>query len=271
MKYDEKLDFLINTLISESKQYQNIDINKFEDKRVLLRSLMNARLPKSISKEFLDVQNDFLRDEVINKGVVKLNDIKTIKEEFNSKNEFASKISIWQGDITRLQVGAIVNAANSQMLGCFIPCHKCIDNAIHSVAGVQLREVCNEYMQQKRVYNGDYVESTGSAMLTKAFNLPSEYVLHTVGPIVGNKLNDSLRQHLKNCYKSCLTLALEKGIKSIAFCCISTGEFRFPNEEAAKIAFEAVKGFMKQNGENFDRIIFNVFKDVDYDIYKNLL
>lgn len=271
MQQKERLDYLISTLISESKQYQKINLSKVEDKRGLLRSLMNVRLPKQISKEFLDVQNDFLKQEIIDKGIVKLNEIPTIEEEFNSKNEFGSKISIWQGDITRLEVGAIVNAANAQMLGCFIPQHKCIDNAIHSVAGIQLREACNDYMQQKRKLNANYEEPTGTAMLTGAFNLPSQYVLHTVGPIVSNKLNDSLKQDLKNCYKSCLTLALENGIRTLAFCCISTGEFRFPNDEAAKIAVETVNEFMKQNRDSFDRFIFNVFKDVDYAIYVRLL
>ncbi|WP_461206608.1 protein-ADP-ribose hydrolase [Clostridium sp. DL1XJH146] len=271
MTQDERLDYLLSALISESKQYQNIDLNKVGDKRELLRSLMNVRLPKTISKEFFEIQDDFLRQEVINKGIVKFNEIKTIDEEFNSKNKFANKISIWQGDITRLEVDAIVNAANSQMLGCFVPCHGCIDNAIHSVSGVQLREVCNEYMQKKRKNTVNYEEPTGSAMLTKGFNLPCQYVLHTVGPIVGNRLNNSLKQDLKNCYKGCLTIALENGVRSLAFCCISTGEFRFPNDEAAKIAIESINEFMEQNIDSIDRIVFNVFKDIDYELYKQLL
>lgn len=179
---------------------------------------------------------------------------------------------LWQGDITRLQVGAIVNAANSQMLGCFIPCHRCIDNAIHSAAGIQLRCECNTIMNQRRIrYGRDYEEPTGTATLTRAYNLPCDYVIHTVGPIVGYRLTDALRQDLRNCYKNVLTCAKEHEIRSVAFCCISTGEFHFPNDEAAKIAVETVTAFLQESPDAFDRIIFNVFKDTDKEIYEALL
>ena len=164
-----------------------------------------------------------------------------------------------------------MNAANSQMLGCFVPCHKCIDNAIHSAAGVQLREECNAYIQERRRENKHYEEPTGSAVITKGYNLPCKYVIHTVGPIVGFRLTDELRQDLKNCYQSCLDIAVKNDIRSIAFCCISTGEFHFPNDEAAKIAMETVEEFLRAHSEDIDRVVFNVFKDIDLDIYADLV
>jgi len=177
---------------------------------------------------------------------------------------------LWQGDITKLEVGAIVNAANSQMLGCFVPCHKCIDNVIHSAAGIELREECNHYMNLKKEKDRFYEEPTGSAVVTNGYNLPCKYVIHTVGPIVHSKLTDDLKDDLYNCYHSCLQAAIDHGIRTIAFCCISTGEFRFPNEEAAKIALKSIQEFLDFNAEKIDRIVFNVFKDVDFKIYKSL-
>ncbi|MDE7206992.1 MAG: macro domain-containing protein, partial [Lachnospiraceae bacterium] len=188
-----------------------------------------------------------------------------------SKAPFADRISLWQGDITRLKTGAIVNAANSQMLGCFVPCHRCIDNAIHSAAGMQLREECYHIMQKKRMqYGRQYEEATGTATLTKAYNLPCDYVIHTVGPIVYGELNEALRQDLQNCYESALKCCVENNIKSIAFCCISTGEFHFPNAEAAEIAVQTVTEFL-QTDTRIERVIFNVFKQEDYDIYRAIL
>lgn len=183
----------------------------------------------------------------------------------------ADKLSLWQGDITRLQVGAIVNAANSQMLGCFVPCHRCIDNAIHSAAGMQLREECSHIMQEKRMRFGrQYEEPVGSAVLTKAYNLPCEHVIHTVGPIVYGELTDALREDLRRCYESVLLCCAEHGIRTVAFCCISTGEFHFPNGEAAEIAVKAVTDFLESHGDAMDRVIFNVFKDSDREIYERI-
>lgn len=267
---DEKLDYLVEELCKDSIEYKNMKVNK-EDRRMAMRSLMNIRMPKPISKEFLKIQDEFLKEEAVEKGIVNLDDIKTIREEYKSKMSYADKISIWQGDITRLAVDAIVNAANSQMLGCFVPCHKCIDNAIHSSAGIELRQECYEYMQEKRKIDLEYEEPTGSAVVTSAYNLPCKYVIHTVGPIVYDKLTDELREDLKNCYLSCLNSAIKHGIRSIAFCCISTGEFHFPNGEAAKIAINTVNDFLQTHEEYIDRIIFNVFKDYDLNIYKKLI
>jgi len=193
-----------------------------------------------------------------------------VKEQLGVRFAYADKISLWQGDITRLQVDAIVNAANSQMLGCFVPCHKCIDNAIHSAAGIQLRDECNRYMQQKRIKNEGYEEPTGSAMVTKGYNLPCKHVIHTVGPIVYGELNDSLRNDLCSCYRACLEAAMSNNIRTIAFCCISTGEFRFPNDEAAKIAVSVIREFLGEHSQKFDKIIINVFKDYDLAIYEKL-
>lgn len=271
MSQDERLDYLVNALKSGSDEYEKVQVPKL-DRRKIMRSLMNIRMPKPMSEDFLNVQNSFLQEEAMKKGIVTLQNIPTIKQQYHSKHAYADKISIWQGDITRLAVDAIVNAANSQMLGCFVPCHGCIDNAIHSAAGVELRQECFNYMNnQRNKYGDNYEEPTGKAMITSGYNLPCYYVIHTVGPIVGWKLTDGLRNDLRNCYKSCLEAALNKSIRSIAFCCISTGEFRFPNDEAADIAIDTVTELLKEHEDSFDRIIFNVFKDTDKEIYEERL
>ena len=259
MNKEEKINYLINTLINEDSKYKNIKIPiDYNDKVNLLRSLMNVREPKRISEEFLKVQDEFLKEQAIEKGIVTLEDIETIPSN--------NKISIYQGDITRLKVDGIVNAANSQLLGCFVPCHGCIDNIIHFCAGLQLRDECNEIMKKQ-----SHPEETGKAKITSAYNLPSKYVIHTVGPIVYGDLTTKLEMDLESCYKSILECAVENNIRSLAFCCISTGEFNFPNIRAAEIAISTVNEFLKVNEDKFDRIIFNVFKDIDYDIYKKLL
>ena len=273
--YDtEKTDILLEKLKEDSTEYKKLETNGYslEEKKNAIRSLMNIRMPRELSDELLNLQNEYLKEELNAKGVVSLSDIPTIKEQFNSKFPHAHKISLWQGDITRLKVGAIVNAANSQMLGCFVPCHRCIDNAIHSFAGMQLREECNTIMSQRRIkYGGSYEAPTGTATLTLGYNLPCDYVIHTVGPIVYNGLNDSLCQDLENCYENVLKCCLEHDIKSVAFCCISTGEFHFPNERAAEIAVETVTRFLEKHADCMERIIFNVFKDSDKYIYENAL
>ena len=233
---------------------------------------MNIRMPGAMAPEVLEVQDEFLREEAAEKGIVTLEEIPTAVRQYGSRKPFGDKISIWQGDITRLQVGAIVNAANSQMLGCFHPCHGCIDNAIHSAAGIELREACSQYMEHRKVqYGKEYEEPTGRAVLTEGYNLPAEYVIHTVGPIVYGNLTEKLKEDLRNCYKNILKCCVEHGIRSVAFCCISTGEFHFPNDEAARIAVAEVRKYLEKHQEDFDRVIFNVFKDVDRELYEDLV
>lgn len=274
MKGTEKTDIFLEKLKADSAEYKELETKGYspEEKKNAIRSLMNIRMPRELSDELLDLQNQYLQEERKIKGVVTLADIPTIKEQFDSKASCAGKVSLWQGDITRLEVGAIVNAANSQMLGCFVPCHRCIDNAIHSAAGMQLREECSHIMNHRRMkYGRNYEEPTGTATLTNAYNLPCKYVIHTVGPIVYGRLNDKLCQDLQNCYENVLQCCLEHHIKSVAFCCISTGEFHFPNEKAAEIAWETVTAFLEKHGEYMERVIFNVFKDSDRNIYERRL
>lgn len=219
--------------------------------RKLLRALMNVRPPMPLDENFLKLQDEILSAEVLERGVVKFSDIP----------EVAPNIKIWQGDITRLEVDAIVNAANSALLGCFVPLHGCIDNAIHSAAGLQLRDAC------AKISNGN--EPTGCAKITPAFNLPSKFVIHTVGPIIYNPPPSRAEENLlARCYTSCLELAAENNLKSVAFCCISTGEFHFPNRRAAEIAVATLKNFLDKNKIG---VVFNVFKDLDAQIYREIL
>lgn len=266
-------DQLLQMLMEDSVSYKDLEIpGEEEEKQRLIRSLMNIRMPKKVSGELLNIQDDYLKEQLHKKGIVDLSDIPTIKEAYGNSTFFAEKISIWQGDITRLKVGAIVNAANSKMLGCFVPCHKCIDNAIHSGAGMQLREECHSIMEERRIrYGRDYEEPTGTSTLTKAYNLPCDYVIHTVGPIVYGELNEGLCKELRNCYENVLKCCVKNGIRSVAFCCISTGEFHFPNGEAAKIAVDTVTEFLKENDDCMERVIFNVFKDSDREIYRKII
>lgn len=270
---EERLDFLLQKFKEDSVQYRQLEVeDDYENKRMALRSLMNIRMPGRMPEDIVKVQDEFLSAEAEEKGIVSLSEIKTVKEQYGSSHPFGDKISIWQGDITRLSVGAIVNAANSQMLGCFVPCHRCIDNAIHSAAGIELREECNHKMNQKRIqYGKGYEEPTGQAMLTKGYNLPAQYVIHTVGPIVGFRLTEKLRQDLRNCYENVLHCCVEHGIRSVAFCCISTGEFRFPNDEAARIAVDTVTKLLEKYEGQLERVIFNVFKDLDLQMYEKCL
>ena len=269
----ERLDYLLKEFKEDSLYYRDLEVgDDYEEKRMALRSLMNIREPRSMQEDVIKIQDEFLAGEAMEKGIVSLDMIPTVAAQYGSRHIFADKISIWQGDITRIQAGAIVNAANSQMLGCFVPCHRCIDNAIHSAAGIQLRAECSRYMDRRKMqYGSRYEEPTGQAVLTKGYNLPAEYVIHTVGPIVGGVLSNRHRQDLRNCYENVLKCCVENGIRSVAFCCISTGEFHFPNAEAAKIAVKTVTDFLKDNESAFDRIIFNVFKDMDRDLYEKAL
>lgn len=256
MTQTERRTYLIEALLKEQPQFSKIEIPCDEqEQKTLLRSLFNIRMPEPVTEEFLAVQNAYLQEETRKKGITALSDLEPVQKE----------IYLWRGDITTLQCDAIVNAANSQMLGCFVPCHGCIDNAIHSAAGLQLRNECNDIMEKQQE-----PERTGAAKVTKAYNLPCHYVIHTVGPIISNKLTENDMKLLADCYRSCLEAATELGLKSIAFCCISTGEFRFPNEEAAEIAVNTVSEFKRINNSDIE-VIFNVFKDKDYEIYSRLL
>ncbi len=223
MKESEKADIFLERLKEDSVEFKELRTSEYslEEKKKAIRSLMNIRMPVELSDELVELQDEYLQEERKAKGVVTLADIPTIKEQFSQKSSLAEKVSLWQGDITRLEAGAIVNAANSQMLGCFVPCHGCIDNAIHSAAGMQLREECNRIMEHRRLqYGRNYEEPTGTATLTLSYNLPCEYVIHTVGPIVYGRLNDRLCRDLTNCYENVLNCCLEHHIKSVAFCCI---------------------------------------------------
>ena len=272
-KQEERLDYLLEAFKKDSLWYKDLEVGEdYQEKRRALRSLMNIRMPGAMAPEVLEVQDEFLREEAAEKGIVTLEEIPTAARQYGSRKSFGDKISVWQGDITRLQVGAIVNAANSQMLGCFHPCHGCIDNAIHSAAGIELREACSQYMEHRKVqYGKAYEEPTGRAVLTEGYNLPAEYVIHTVGPIVYGSLTKKLKEDLRNCYKNILKCCVEHGIRSVAFCCISTGEFHFPNDEAARIAVAEVRKYLEKHQEDFDRVIFNVFKDVDRELYEDLV
>ena len=255
MTQGQQLDDLISYLLRERKsEDKNWISDRIEDKQRLFRSLMNLRPPAPIDREFLEVQNEYLQNVAAKKGITRMETMSPVKPG----------VYLWQGDITTLAVDAIVNAANSQMLGCFVPCHNCIDNAIHSAAGVQLRWECAQIMGQRLHY------PTGEAMITKAYNLPCRYILHTVGPVIQREVTDRDRALLSRCYHSCLELAAAHGLKTVAFCCISTGEFHFPNELAARIAVQSVSDY-QQKASNGMEVIFNVFKDVDRDIYQRLL
>lgn len=270
---ERRLDYLLKAFKEDSVQYKDLETgNSYRDKRMALRSLMNIRMPRYMPDDVLKVQDEFLAEEAKEKGIVTMSEIPTVKEQYGSNGQCADKLSIWQGDITRLAADAIVNAANSQMLGCFVPCHKCIDNAIHSAAGIMLRAECAHYMNRKKQQAGrNYEEPAGRAMLTKGYNLPAKYVIHTVGPIVHDQMTDALRKDLENCYRNVLKCCVDNGIRSVAFCCISTGEFHFPNDQAARIAIRTVTEFLAEYAQKFDRVIFNVFKDEDREIYEREL
>lgn len=256
MTQTERRIKLIKKLRSERVEYADIPIPEDgEEQKRLLRSLLNVRMPEEVDDEFVTMQNDYLQEEIAGKGIT----------DFRELEPLADGIYLWQGDITTLRCDAIVNAANSGMTGCYVPCHRCIDNCIHTYAGVQLRLACAEQMRQQ-----GHEERTGRAKITPAYNLPSRYVLHTVGPIVTGRLTQKEKELLASCYESCLELAERKGVRSIAFCCISTGEFHFPNDKAAEIAVRTVKKYREQNHSDME-VIFNVFKDNDYRIYEKLL
>lgn len=255
MNQTERRLFLIKELLKEQPRYHDIPIPAdTQEQKDLLRSLMNVRMPGAVSDEYLQIEGEYLQNEIAAKGIVRLDDLTPIQ----------GTLYLWQGDITLLECDAIVNAANSQMLGCFQPLHTCIDNCIHSFAGLSLRNACNDIMKQQ-----GHEEPTGGAKITPAFNLPCRYVIHTVGPIVGGRLTERHCALLESCYRSCLELAEQNGCGSIAFCCISTGVFGFPQREAAEIAVSTVKAYQAETDSKMN-VIFNVFKNDDLLIYQSL-
>lgn len=256
MNQSERRLFLIQSLLRErpSCQKQIIPTDS-ERQRILLRGLMNVRNPHPVSPEFLETQDTYLWEETAKKGITDIRDLPPMQPG----------LYLWQGDITTLKCDAIVNAANSGLTGCYIPNHRCIDNAIHTYAGVELRLACEAIIRAQ-----GHPEPTGRAKITPAFNLPCKYVLHTVGPIIGSQVTDRDKALLASCYRSCLELAAMYDLESVAFCCISTGEFHFPNDLAAEIAVGTVKEFLKQQ-TSVKKVIFNVFKDLDKQIYRRLL
>lgn len=283
MTHEEQRKFLIRHLLAELPRYSGLHLREDmelepgkahpedmglepggiavpwdeEEQRHMLRSLMNIRPPMPVSPEFLAVQDEYLREEVRRKGIV---DADTLPSSPRNK-----RLVLWKGDITTLRVDGIVNAANSALRGCFIPCHSCVDNRIHSVSGIQLRLACDEIMKRQ-----GHDEPVGMAKITPAFNLPCRHVLHTVGPIVCGPLTEEHCSRLADCYRACLALASEKGLKSIAFSCISTGEFRFPQPQAARIAVRTAEEFLEHD-TRLERVVFNVFKEEDLGLYRRIL
>ena len=256
MTQSERKLWLIKYLLNENERYKNVEIPlDSEEQFRLYRSLVNVRMPEKISEEYLLTEDEYLKTEIEKKGITSLESLTPVEEN----------LYLWQGDITTIDADAIVNAANSQMLGCFCPCHTCIDNCIHTFSGVRLRLKCNDIMRTQ-----GHPEPTGKAKITPAYNLPSHYIIHTVGPIIHGSLTKKDRELLASSYESCLQLADENDIKSIAFCCISTGEFHFPNDKAAEIAIKTVKEYKAKTNSKI-KVIFNVFKDLDLKIYRELL
>jgi O-acetyl-ADP-ribose deacetylase (regulator of RNase III) len=257
----DNLDLILNLLLEELPENRHLKIpTDLLKKRRLIRSLMNTRQPREASELLLRAQDRGLQKQLHEKGIVELTQALV--------SPIDNRLKLWQGDITRLSADAIVNAANSQMLGCFVPLHACIDNAIHSAAGIQLRLECNELMKIQ-----GHPEPTGSAKITSGYNLPAKYVIHTVGPIIGNgKVTQEDKYQLASCYKSCLQLADENKLQSIVFCCISTGEYRFPNQQAAEIAVRTVREYLDlYSSTGIETVVFNVFKDIDFPIYRKIL
>ena len=258
MTQEERRITLIRALLREEPRYAGLEIPAGErEQRDLLRGLMNVRMPKPISRDFLQVQDEYLQYERDERGITDGAKLPSIPGD--------SRLVLWQGDITTLKADAIVNAANSGMLGCFHPLHTCIDNLVHTRSGIQLRLYCYDLMRRQ-----GHEEPTGQAKITPAFNLPSQYILHTVGPMIYGPVSGQDCAALASCYRSCLELAVENDCRSIAFCCISTGEFHFPNEKAAEIAVQTVTSFLNTQKPDI-RVIFNVFQDVDWHIYQKLL
>ena len=250
--------YLIEELLKENHQYREMKIPTDEnEQKDLLRALMNVRLPKAVSPRFLEIQDEYLQEEMHRGAIVDVDSLPPIPGD--------CRIALWEGDMTTLRVDAIVNPANSGMCGCFQPLHNCLDNIVHSKSGIALRLYCADMMKKQ-----GHEEPTGQAKITPGFNLPCKYIIHTVGPIIYDRVRQEDEQLLASCYRSCLKLADENSVRSIALCCISTGVFRFPNERAAEIAVQTVREYL--NGDTgIRKVVFNVFKDIDKEIYTKLL
>ena len=261
---EEKLDFLIKFLIKDTGRTNEEIPNTLEEKEKLWRALCNIREPKPVSDEYLKVQDEFLQERLKNQNVIDVRRIKTLDKLFPDKEiNNGERLGIWQGNIINIKADCIVNAANSKGLGCFQPLHNCIDNQIQTYSGVQMRLECNEYMNSAKY---EYGLPTGEVFITKGYNLPAKYVIHTVGPVVNFSVTDEEKKLLKNCYINSLKIATQKGLKTIAIPCISTGIFGFPRKLAAEYAIEAVNEFLDNNDE-IERVIFNVFGDENFEIY----
>ncbi|SHH98745.1 O-acetyl-ADP-ribose deacetylase (regulator of RNase III), contains Macro domain [Sporobacter termitidis DSM 10068] len=258
MTQDERRLYLLERLLAESAQYKGMEIPADrEEQRRLLRSLMNVRPAMPVTEAFQKVQDEYLSERLAERGIVDAASLPAVPSN--------PRLAIWRGDITALKVDAIVNAANSRMEGCWQPCHACIDNCIHTFAGVQLRLRCHELMTAQ-----GHEEPTGQAKLTPGYNLPAKYVLHTVGPIIDHPLTEQDCALLASCYLSCLKLAAQNSCRAVAFCCISTGVFRFPQDKAAELAVQTVKEFLNEPS-SIERVVFNVFNPADERIYRGLL
>lgn len=258
MNQDERRLYLIKYLLREQIRFQKPQIPEdVQGQQNLLRALMNVRMPKPVSREFLQVQDEYLIERNRERGITDVKELESVAAD--------KRLYIWQGDITTLRCDAIVNACNSQMLGCFSPMHACIDNFIHTYAGIQLRLAMHEIMEKQ-----GHEEPAGKAKITSGYNLPAKYILHTVGPVIRGNVTKKEEELLADCYRECLKLAAENGIESIAFCCLATGVFRFPQQRAAEIAVKTVKTFIESD-HRIKRVVFNVFKDEDLRIYKKCL
>ncbi len=260
---EQRLSYLVEAFKDDSGEYRGLDTpSDAEGKQRILRSLMNIRAPHSMPPEVLKIQDEYLQVRAEEKGIVALGEIPVLD----------GVLSIWQGDITRLRVDAIVNAANSQMLGCFVPMHTCIDNCIHSFAGIQLRAECARQMAELRVrYGQQYEQPTAVPMLTDGYNLPARKIIHIVGPIVEGALTAEHERQLADCYRNTLDLCAENGLRSVAFCGISTGVFHFPKKRAAEIAVQTVTDWIVQHPGLMDRVIFTVFSDENRRLYEQEL
>lgn len=264
MNQKERLNYLIDTLVDENPNITISPPDSLEDKRIVLRSLMNIRIPIPIDSSTLEIQDAYLKDRNKERGIVEMNEI-PIRDEEN-------KISIYQGDITCLKVDAIVNAANEEMLGCFIPMHTCIDNCIHTYAGMELRQECDRQMKElRKKYGNDYVQPTALPMVTNGYNLPCKKIIHIVGPIVTRFVTKENQEQLRKCYWNILETCKKNDFKTVAICCISTGVFHFPNKLACSIAIRTVKEWIEKNPNTMERVIFNVFKEEDRRYYEEQL
>lgn len=260
MTQEQRLDYLLKHFRAGPGEWTG---GNTLEKRHALRALMNVRMPADTDPDTLKVQDEYLTERAREKGIVSPDDIPRTRDP---------RLSVWQGDITRLAADAIVNAANSQMLGCFIPLHTCIDNCIHTFAGVQLRSECARQMRRLRArYGPDYEQPDAVPMLTDAYNLPAKKIVHIVGPVVSGALTQAHERTLADCYRNTLDLCAENGLKTVAFCCISTGVFHFPADRAAEIAVETVTGWLDAHGTEVEHVIFNVFGDRDRILYERLL